>query len=105
MHALARKLDLPVRAVAPGPDGDRAEVGAERAVREIAARFGKLSAEITDIAGRVGDVTQQFDQQTAGLRRVVGAVEQVSQANNAIRQAAEGAQAAASGVRNGLERV
>ena len=81
------------------------EAGAERAVREIAARFGKLSAEITDIAGRVGDVTQQFDKQTAGLRRVVGAVEQVSQANNAIRQAAEGAQVAASGVRNGLERV
>ena len=105
MHALARKRDLPVRAVVPGPDGDRAEVGAERAGREIAARFGKLSAEITDIAGRVGDVTQQFDQQTAGLRRVVGAVEQVSQANNAIRQAAEGAQAAASGVRSGLERV
>lgn len=103
MHALARKLDLPVRAVTPGDEP--AEAGAERAVREIAARFGKLSAEITDIAGRVGDVTQQFDQQTAGLRRVVGAVEQVSQANNAIRQAAEGAQAAASGVRNGLERV
>lgn len=105
MHALARQLDLPVRAVASGPDHEPAEAGAERAVREIAARFGKLSAEITDIAGRVGDVTQQFDQQTAGLRRVVGAVEQVSQANNAIRQAAEGAQVAASGVRNGLERV
>lgn len=105
MHALARKLDLPVSAVAAGPVDEQAGMGAERAVREIAARFGKLSAEITDIAGRVGDVTQQFDQQTAGLRRVVGAVEQVSQANNAIRQAAEGAQAAASGVRNGLERV
>lgn len=105
MHALARKLDLPVRAAAAGSDREPAEGGAERAVREIADRFGKLSAEITDIAGRVGDVTQQFDQQTAGLRRVVGAVEQVSQANNAIRQAAEGAQAAASGVRNGLERV
>lgn len=105
MHALARKLDLPVRAVASGLDHEPAEAGAARAVREIAARFGKLSAEITDIAGRVGDVTQQFDQQTAGLRRVVGAVEQVSQANNAIRQAAEGAQVAASGVRNGLERV
>ena len=105
MHALARKLDLPVRAVAAGPDGAAADGGAERAVREIAARFGKLSAEITDISGRVGDVTQQFDKQTAGLRRVVGAVEQVSQANNAIRQAAEGAQAAASGVRSGLERV
>ena len=105
MHALARKLDLPVHAVASGPAGEPMEAGAERAVREIAARFGKLSAEITDIAGRVGDVTQQFDQQTAGLRRVVGAVEQVSQANNAIRQAAEGAQVAASGVRNGLERV
>ena len=105
MHALARKLDLPVHAVTSGPVGEPVEAGAERAVREIAARFGKLSAEITDIAGRVGDVTQQFDKQTAGLRRVVGAVEQVSQANNAIRQAAEGAQAAASGVRNGLERV
>lgn len=105
MHALARKLDLPVSAVAAGPVDGQDGMGAERAVREIAARFGKLSAEITDIAGRVGDVTQQFDQQTAGLRRVVGAVEQVSEANNAIRQAAEGAQAAASGVRNGLERV
>ncbi|MGX1742951.1 methyl-accepting chemotaxis protein [Bosea sp. NPDC055353] len=105
MHALARKLDLPVDAVVQDLAGEPTEAGAERAVREIAARFGKLSAEITDIAGRVGDVTQQFDQQTAGLRRVVGAVEQVSQANNAIRQAAEGAQAAASGVRNGLERV
>ncbi len=105
MHALARKLDLPVREVMPDLAGEPAGMGAERAVREIAARFGKLSAEITDIAGRVGDVTQQFDKQTAGLRRVVGAVEQVSQANNAIRQAAEGAQAAASGVRNGLERV
>jgi len=105
MHALARKLDLPAREVTPDLAGEPAGVGAERAVREIAARFGKLSAEITDIAGRVGDVAQQFDKQTAGLRRVVGAVEQVSQANNAIRQAAEGAQAAASGVRNGLERV
>ena len=105
MHALARKLDLPVGAVAPAIGGEPAGTGAERAVREIAARFGKLSAEITDISGRVGDVTQQFDKQTAGLRRVVGAVEQVSQANNAIRQAAEGAQAAASGVRTGLERV
>ncbi len=105
MHALARKLDLPVDAAVQDLAGEPTEAGAERAVREIAARFGKLSAEITDIAGRVGDVTQQFDQQTAGLRRVVGAVEQVAQANNAIRQAAEGAQAAASGVRNGLERV
>lgn len=57
MHALARKLDLPVHAVASGPAGEPMEAGAERAVREIAARFGKLSAEITDIAGRVGDVT------------------------------------------------
>jgi methyl-accepting chemotaxis protein len=105
MHALARKLDLPVREVMPDRADEPAAAGAERAVREIAARFGKLSAEITDIAGRVGDVTQQFDKQTAGLRRVVGAVEQVSQANNAIRQAAEGAQVAASGVRTGLERV
>lgn len=105
MHALARKLDLPVGAAAPANGDEPAGTGAERAVREIAARFGKLSAEITDISGRVGDVTQQFDKQTAGLRRVVGAVEQVSQANNAIRQAAEGAQAAASGVRTGLERV
>ncbi|BCB18997.1 methyl-accepting chemotaxis protein [Bosea sp. ANAM02] len=105
MHALARKLDLPVSAAAACPVEEPAGTGAERAVREIAARFGKLSAEITDIAGRVGDVTQQFDKQTAGLRRVVGAVEQVSKANNAIRQAAEGAQAAASVVRSGLERV
>ncbi|CAM5222280.1 Methyl-accepting chemotaxis protein OS=Bosea thiooxidans OX=53254 GN=ARD30_08485 PE=3 SV=1 [Bosea thiooxidans] len=115
MHALALKADpafpdeffgnaaqpaeAPLRAVA------NAETGAERAVREIAERFGKLSAEITDVAGRIGDVTQQFETQTAGLRRVVGVVEQVAGANHAIRQAAEGAQAAASVVRSGLERV
>lgn len=115
MHALALKADL---ATPNEPFNDAAasagasirpiatpETGAERAVREIADRFGKLSAEITDVAGRIGDVTQQFETQTAGLRRVVGAVEQVSRANHAIRQSAEGAQAAASVVRSGLERV
>jgi len=115
MHALAVKADLasldeslgnaPASVGAPVRSVANPETGAERAVREIAERFGKLSAEITDVAGRIGDVTQQFEAQTNGLRRVVGAVEQVSRANHAIRQAAEGAQAAASVVRSGLERV
>lgn len=115
MHALALKADLaplddafsdvPAAVGAPTHAIAVSETGAERAVREIAERFGKLSAEITDVAGRIGDVTLQLDTQTTGLRRVVGAVEQVSRANHAIRQAAEGAQAAASVVRNGLERV
>ena len=115
MHALALKADLPIVDASVADNAPFAEAqiratnlsetGAERAVREIADRFGKLSAEITDISGRIGDVTQQFETQTAGLRRVVGAVEQVSCANHAIRQAAEGAQSAASVVRSGLERV
>lgn len=115
MHALALKADLatldePLADITASADAPvrvaaRHETGAERAVREIADRFGKLSAEITDVAGRIGDVTQQFETQTTGLRRVVGAVEQVSRANHAIRQAAEGAQATASVVRSGLERV
>ncbi|OYX10298.1 MAG: hypothetical protein B7Z15_13735 [Rhizobiales bacterium 32-66-8] len=99
MHALAR--------VAPEPANEdhRAEGAAAVAVRDIAERFGKLGAEITDISGRIGDVTRQLDGQTQGLHRVVTAVDQVSRANRAIQQAAEGAQATASSVRNGLERV
>lgn len=115
MHALALKapepaaLDVPVPD-APVPhrpaneDAPRA-TGAEQAVREIAERFGKLGAEITDISGRIGDVTRQLEGQTDGLHRVVTAVDQVSRANRAIQQAAEGAQATASVVRSGLERV
>ncbi|MBA4269410.1 MAG: chemotaxis protein [Methylobacterium sp.] len=82
-----------------------ADGAAAAAVRDIAERFGKLGAEITDISGRIGDVTRQLDGQTQGLHRVVTAVDQVSRANRAIQQAAEGAQATASSVRNGLERV
>lgn len=105
MHALAFEAErLPPRAAATTADQAPA-AGAERAVREIAERFGKLGAEITDIAGRIGDVTRELEGQTDGLRRVVGAVSQVSDANRAIQQAAEGAQAAASSVRSGLERV
>lgn len=92
-------------AIRPANEDVPAESGAARAVREIAERFGKLDAEITDVAGRIVDVSHQLEGQTAGLRRVVGAVDQVSQANNTIRQAAEGAQEAASAVRSGLERV
>lgn len=92
-------------AIKPANEDAPVETGAARAVREIAERFGKLGAEITDVAGRIVDVSHQLEGQTAGLRRVVGAVDQVSHANNAIQQAAEGAQAAASAVRSGLERV
>lgn len=92
-------------AILPASEAVPVETGAARAVREIAERFGKLGAEITDVAGRIVDVSRQLDGQTSGLRRVVGAVDQVSHANNAIQQAAEGAQAAASAVRSGLERV
>ncbi|KPH79114.1 hypothetical protein AE618_19710 [Bosea vaviloviae] len=81
------------------------EAAAERAVRDIAERFGKLGVEITDISGRIGDVTRQLEGQTDGLHRVVTAVDQVSRANRAIQQAAEGAQTTASVVRGGLERV
>jgi methyl-accepting chemotaxis protein len=99
MYALAR--------VAPEPANEDlpADSGAAAAVRDIAERFGKLGAEITDISGRIGDVTRQLDGQTQGLHRVVAAVDQVSRANRAIQQAAEGAQTTASTVRNGLERV
>jgi len=114
MNALALKVDPPsydnaqshsAPAAAAPLGASTPETGAERAVREISDRFSKLSAEITDVSGRIGDVTQQFGDQTDGLHRVVGVVEQVSRANHAIRQAAEGAQEAASVVRNGLERV
>ncbi|AOO84774.1 hypothetical protein BHK69_25550 [Bosea vaviloviae] len=74
-------------------------------MRAISERFGKLGLEITDIAGRIGDVTGQLEGQAEGLHRVVSAVEQVSRANRAIQQAAEGAQETASVVRSGLERV
>ncbi len=99
MHALARVAPVPANEDLP------AEGAAAAAVRDIAERFGKLGAEITDISGRIGDVTRQLDGQTQGLHRVVTAVDQVSRANRAIQQAAEGAQATASSVRNGLERV
>ncbi|WP_291823858.1 methyl-accepting chemotaxis protein [Bosea sp. (in: a-proteobacteria)] len=99
MHALARVAPVPANEDHP------AEGAAAAAVRDIAERFGKLGAEITDISGRIGDVTRQLDGQTQGLHRVVTAVDQVSRANRAIQQAAEGAQATASSVRNGLERV
>jgi len=99
MHAQALRLQP------PADDAVRDEDGAAQAVREIAERFGKLGAEITDISGRIGDVTGQLEGQTEGLHRIVGAVEQVSRANRAIQQAAEGAQETASVVRQGLERV
>src|SRR5689334_7844051 len=115
MNALALKVDPPrydhaqshsVPAASASLSGVApVETGAERAVREISDRFSKLSAEITDVSGRIGDVTRQFEDQTEGLHRVVGVVEQVARGNHAIRQAAEGAQEAASVVRHGLERV
>lgn len=97
MHALA--LNAPV------PANEDMPTAAAQAVREISERFGKLGVEITDISGRIGDVTRQLEGQTQGLHRVVMAVDQVSRANSAIQQAAEGAQTTASVVRNGLERV
>lgn len=99
MHALALK------ALEPANEDMPTEAAAERAVRDIAERFGKLGVEITDISGRIGDVTRQLEGQTDGLHRVVTAVDQVSRANRAIQQAAEGAQTTASVVRGGLERV
>ncbi|PTM42152.1 methyl-accepting chemotaxis protein [Bosea sp. 124] len=99
MHALALKASEPANEDMP------TAVSAERAVREISERFGKLGVEITDISGRIGDVTRQLEGQTDGLHRIVTAVEQVSRANRSIQQAAEGAQTTASVVRNGLERV
>ncbi|MFA6966207.1 methyl-accepting chemotaxis protein [Bosea sp. (in: a-proteobacteria)] len=99
MHAFALKAPEPANEDMP------TEAAAERAVRDIAERFGKLGVEITDISGRIGDVTRQLEGQTDGLHRVVTAVDQVSRANRAIQQAAEGAQTTASVVRGGLERV
>lgn len=99
MHALARTASEPANEDMP------TEAAAQRAVRDISERFGKLGVEITDISGRIGDVTRQLDGQTQGLHRVVSAVDQVSRANRAIQQAAEGAQTTASSVRHGLERV
>ncbi|AZO76321.1 hypothetical protein BLM15_00960 [Bosea sp. Tri-49] len=74
-------------------------------MREIAERFGKLSAEITDMSGRIGDVNAELDRQTDGLHRVVASVDQVSRSNQAIQHSAEAAQEAASVVKSGLERV
>lgn len=99
MQAQALKLPDPANEDAPGAEA------AARAVREIAERFGKLSAEITDISGRVGDVNAELDRQTDGLHRVVASVEQVSRSNQAIQHAADTAQQAASVVKSGLERV
>lgn len=98
MHAQALRASEPANEDVP-------HAAAERAVREIAERFGKLGVEITDISGRIGDVTSQLDGQADGLHRVVVAVEQVTQANRAIQQSAEGAQKTASIVKSGLERV
>ena len=99
MHALALTTPEPANEDLP------AAAAAARAVRDISERFGKLGVEITDISGCIGDVTRQLDGQTHGLHRVVTAVDQVSRANRAIQQAAEGAQTTASSVRNGLDRV
>jgi methyl-accepting chemotaxis protein len=98
---LATALTLPAPANEDAPDSG----AASRAVLDIAERFGKLTAEITDISGRIGDVNTQLDKQTEGLHRVVSSVEQVSRSNQAIRQAAQDAQKAASVVKSGLERV
>ncbi|GAU83757.1 methyl-accepting chemotaxis protein [Bosea sp. BIWAKO-01] len=78
---------------------------AARAIGEIAERFGKLGIEITDISGRIGDVTRQLEGQAEGLHRVVASVEQVSRSNRSIQSSAEDAQKAASVVKSGLERV
>lgn len=99
MHALALKLPDPAGEDAPGAEA------AARAVLDIAERFGKLSAEITDISGRIGDVNTELDRQTDGLHRAVASVEQVSRSNQGIQQAADAAQQAASVVKSGLERV
>lgn len=99
MHAQAVRLREPSDEDAP------IDAGAEKAVREIAERFNKLGVEITDISGRIGDVTQQLEGQTDGLHRVVSAVEQVSRGNRAIQESAEEAQKTAATVRSGLERV
>jgi len=99
MLAPALKLPDPVHEDTPGGEA------AAHAVLEIAERFGKLSAEITDISGRIGDVNAELDRQTDGLHRAVVSVEQVSRSNQAIQQAADAAQQAASVVKSGLERV
>ncbi len=94
-----------LKAPEPANEDMPSDAGAARAVREIAERFGKLGAEITDISGSIGDVTRQLEGQTDGLHRLVVAVEQVSRANRSIEQAADGAQQTASVVRSGLARV
>jgi methyl-accepting chemotaxis protein len=99
MQAHALRLPEPANEDAP------VDTAAAKAVFEIAERFGKLSAEITDISGNIGDVTRQLEGQAEGLHSVVTSVEQVSRANLAIQHSAEGAQKTASVVRTGLERV
>ncbi len=99
MHAQALRAPEPANEDGPG------DSGAQRAIREIAERFGKLGAEITDISGCIGDVTRQLEGQADGLHRVVTSVDQVSRANQAIQQSADEAQNTASIVRSGLERV
>ncbi|KRE00392.1 hypothetical protein ASE63_10045 [Bosea sp. Root381] len=96
---------LALKAPEPANEDLRTEAAAERAVRDISERFGKLGLEITDISGRIGDVTRQLEGQAQGLHRVVTAVDQVARANRSIQQAAEGAQTTASVVKVGLERV
>jgi methyl-accepting chemotaxis protein len=99
MQAQALRVPEPANEDAP------VDTAAAKAVFEIAERFGKLSAEITDISGSIGDVTRQLEGQAEGLHSVVAAVEQVSRANLAIQDSAEDAQKTASVVRSGLERV
>ncbi|WP_439499599.1 methyl-accepting chemotaxis protein [Bosea sp. (in: a-proteobacteria)] len=99
MHAQALRLPEPAN------EDVHQVTAAERAVGEIAERFGKLGVEITDISGRIGDVTRQLEGQAEGLHRVVTSVEQVSRSNRVIQDSAEEAQNAASVVRSGLERV
>ena len=104
MNAVARIAE-PAYEDMPGGMGLEQGIGAEAAVKEIALRFGKLGGEITDISGRIGDVTVQLESQTDGLHRTVAAISQVAAANRTIQQAADAAQAAASLVGQGLERV
>lgn len=101
--AALRLVESDDRPTAGPAEGDGA--GAIQAVREIAERFGKLGAEITDISGRIGDVTAQIEAQTAGLYRIVAAVDQVETSNRVIQHSADQAQQTASVVRSGLERV
>lgn len=103
MNAAPRLVERAEPPARPQAEDDAA--GAIRAVRQIAERFGKLGAEITDISGRIGDVTVQVEAQTAGLHRIVAAVTQVETANRVIQSSAEQAQQTASIVRGGLERV